>query len=180
MSLDVVTINCKNQTYGDKLKIVERGVRYLPYRFFDSIENKGNIETNYYTEIQLRGKTYSAILFDKVMNTLGKIREKDLLLGVAVDPVISIYYFFDGRTFKKVPYLIRDYVGKDVGLVSIFSLEEYVASLVVTHGLGHHGGLKHHLTPKDVMHENLLQIIEELDSLFCQGCKDKLKKNKNV
>jgi predicted Zn-dependent protease len=93
----------------------------------------------------------------------------DLLLAITPEPVVALYYFFNGKGFKRTLYFVHDYVDETVGIVSLFQVKTKEADKVIAHGLGHSRGLRHHLEPVDLMHPELLRTALDIEG-FCKVC----------
>ena len=118
-----------------------------------------------------------AFLFERLIRRIRRIKVSDksrtLLLGLTLDPIIALYYFFDGKNFRKTSYVVHDYMTKKVGIVSMFRVENEKQGKVVAHGLGHNRGLCHHTKPVDLMHPELLRF-PAMKLGFCKDCLRKL------
>jgi predicted Zn-dependent protease len=127
------------------------------------------------------GESLGAFLFEKLTKRIGKIKDShglmNLLLAITPDPIVAIYYFFDGKHFRRTLCLVHDYVAETVGVVSLFRVTKRYSSKVVAHGLGHNRGLRHHLKPIDLMYPGLLRTHTLEVEGFCKACLDKLTQN---
>jgi predicted Zn-dependent protease len=177
--LDVLTINEELKDKEDLLEIVWEAFDYFPEGVWESIKHLGNVTVKHDLKIKSREKVYGAFVFD---NLMGKVREmkemlknENLLLAVTHDPVIAIYHRFEVARFKRIVNLVRDYVSKEVGIVSLFEVEDEAAAKVAAHGLGHNQDLKHHAKPIDLMYARLLNGSLIKKDGFCDECQRKLK-----
>jgi hypothetical protein len=68
---------------------------------------------------------------------------------------------------------VHDYVNTEVGVVSLFGIDEEDAVRVSAHGLGHNMGLRHHNEPIDLMYARLLNGKTNKEG-FCDECVDKI------
>lgn len=180
-SINVLTINEEPQDERDLVKIAENARRYFPTETWDDIKYLGKLSLKHDIKIATNEESFGAFLFDKLTKKIRKIKDShrliNLLLGITPDPIIAMYYFFDGKHFKRTLYLVHDYVAETVGVVSLFRVNEESSSKVVAHGLGHSRGLRHHLEPIDLMYSELLRTpILQVEG-FCKVCLDKLTKN---
>ncbi|NIR87662.1 hypothetical protein GWO13_08935 [Candidatus Bathyarchaeota archaeon] len=178
--LDVLTINEKPKNKENLLEIIYQAFCYFPQGIWQGIKYQGNINVKHDLKIKSKEKIYGAFIFNSLMV---RIREKKntlnsqgLLLAVTHDPVIAIYHRFESDRFKKIVNLIRDYVIKDVGMVSLFEVKKEAATKISAHGLGHNKGLKHHAEPIDLMYARLLDGYPIKKEGFCNKCQRKLKK----
>lgn len=179
--LDMLTINEEPKSKEDLLEIIWKASDYFPQGVWEEIRFVGNINVKYDLKIKTRERIYRAFIFNNLMR---KIRETKnmfdscgLLLAVTYDPVISIYHQFELERFKRIINFIRDYVSRDVGMLSLFDMQDEIATRVAAHGLGHNQGLKHHVEPIDLMYGSLLNGRSIKRDGFCGECRRKLKSN---
>lgn len=177
--LDMLIINREPKNKENLLAIIWDAFDYFPEGTWEGIKYLGNMNVKHDLKIKSKEKVYGAFLFD---NLMAKIREMknvleshSLLLAVTSDPVIAIYHRFELEQFKRIINLIRDFVSKDVGMVSLFEMEEEAASRLAAHGLGHNRGLTHHVEPIDLMYARLLDGHPIERDGFCHKCRLKLK-----
>lgn len=180
--VDVLTINEEPENERDLIRIVEDAKSYFPTETWEDIRYLGKLSLEHDIKISTGGELLGAFLFEKLIERIERAKVSDglmrLLLGITPDPIVAMYYFFDGKFFKRVVYLVHDYVAKKVGVVSIFRVDEESSSKVVAHGLGHNRGLRHHAKPIDLMYSELLRSsVLQVDG-FCEICLRKLKKDK--
>jgi len=179
-SINVLTINREPESERDLLKIVEKARRYFPTETWDDIMYLGKLGLEHDFKIATSGESVGALLLERLIKKIEKIRDSDrrmnLLLGITPDPVVAVYCFFDGKNFKKMLYLVHDYLNEKVGVVSFFRLDEETSKKVVAHGLGHNRGLRHHVEPIDLMYPELSRFpILQVEG-FCRVCLHTLKK----
>ena len=177
-SINVLTIN---EELGDLVKIVEDAKDYFPAETWDEIRYLGKISLEHDVRITTSVDSLEAFLFQKLIERVGKIRDSErlmnVLLGITPDPIVAVYYSFDGRHFKRTVCLVHDYVAQRVGVVSLFRVNSEASGKVVAHGLGHNRGLRHHVKPIDLMYANLLRCPTIQVEGFCEDCLDKLTKD---
>jgi len=180
-SINVLTINGKPENGRDLVKITEDARSYFPTETWDDIRFLGKLSLEHDVKIVTNGESLGAFLFEKLTKRIGRIRDShrlmNILLGITPDPIVAMYYFFDGKHFKRALYLVYDYVAETVGVVSLFRLNDGSSSKVVAHGLGHSRGLRHHLEPIDLMYTELLRTPTLQVEGFCKVCLHKLTKN---
>ncbi|MDH5447424.1 MAG: hypothetical protein OEY24_01100 [Candidatus Bathyarchaeota archaeon] len=180
-SINVLTINGEPENKGDIVKIVEDARTYFPLETWDDVRYLGGLCLEYDFQIATSGESFGAFLFEKLVERIEGIKNSDklmsLLLGITPDPIVAMYYFFDGKHFKKALYLVHDYVAEKVGVVSFFQVKDEFSSKVVAHGLGHNRGLRHHVKPIDLMYSKLLRVPALQVEGFCEICLHKLKKD---
>lgn len=178
-SINVITINAEQEQ--DLIKIVEDARNYFPTATWDNILHHGKHRLKHDVKVTTKGESIEAFLFKNLANRLSKISEPhrslNLLLAITPNPVVAMYCFFDGKQFKRSPYLVHDYVNETFGVVSLFHVKEGSSSKVIAHGLGHSKGLNHHLEPADLMHPELLRTSTLQVEGFCKACLEKLTTN---
>jgi predicted Zn-dependent protease len=173
-SLEVLTIN-RGLEGDDLLEIMCRALNYFPKGLWDRVNYLGDVSMKYDVKVRSRENVYNAFIFNNLIEKIKRIRKmlqmKNLLLAVTRDPVIAIYhrFKFEVEGISQVASLIHDYVSSDVGVVSLFRVDEEAASKIVAHGLGHNQGLRHHVEPIDIMYEGLLKH-DVLNEGFCDDC----------
>ncbi|MCW3985014.1 MAG: hypothetical protein NWE91_01175 [Candidatus Bathyarchaeota archaeon] len=177
-SITVLTINGESENEIDLVKIVEDARTYFPSETWDDIKYLGKLSLEYDVKIALNRESFAAFLFEKLIERIGKINSSDrlmsLLLGITLDPIVAVHYFFDGENFKKTVYLVHDYVAEKVGVVSLFQVDNESSRKVVAHGLGHNKGLRHHMEPIDLMYSEFLRFPRLQVEGFCKVCLRKL------
>lgn len=180
-SINVLTINGEPENERDLVKIVEDAKTYFPTETWDDVRYLGKLCLEHDFKIETGGKSSGAFLFEKLVKRMERIKDParliNLLLAITPDPIVAVYYFFDGKIFKKTLYLVHDYVAEKVGIVSLFQVKEESSSKVVAHGLGHNRGLRHHAKPIDLMYPELLRVSALQVEGFCEVCLRKLKKD---
>ena len=180
-AINVLTINEEPENERDLIKIVEDARKYFPVETWDDIRYLGKLSLEHDIKIAANEELFGAFLFEKLIERIKKIIDSDklvnLLLGITPDPIVAVYYFFDGKKFKRTLSLVHDYMMKKVGVVSFFRVNEEYSSKVVAHGLGHNKGLCHHVEPIDLMYSELLRISTLQVEGFCKICLRKLKKD---
>ncbi len=179
-SINVLTINEGVENELDLVKVVEDAKKYFPTETWEEVRYLGELSLEHDFRIAMNTESLGAFLFERLIERIGKIRDADRLenplLGITRDPIVTLYYFFDGKNFKKALYLVHDYVSERVGVVSLFQVDEDISSKVVAHGLGHNKGLRHHIKPVDLMHPDLLRFPKLRLEGFCKDCLRKLTK----
>ncbi len=177
-SISVLTINEGVESELDLVKVVEDAKKYFPTETWEEVRYLGELSLEHDFRIDMNTESLGVFLFERLIKRIGKIRDSDRLenplLGITRNPIVTLYYFFDGRNFKKALYLVHDYVTERVGVVSLFQVEEDISNKVVAHGLGHNKGLRHHVKPVDLMHPDLLRFPKLRLEGFCKGCLRKL------
>jgi hypothetical protein len=178
--LELVTINDEDENSELPLEILYDAFDYFPSGIWAEIKFHGNINMDSDLEISVREEVYGAFLFNslivKVRELKKMLRVGELLLALTNDPVIFIYHQFVSRGIKNITGIVRDYVSKDVGVVSLFEMDEEAATRIAAHGLGHNRGLIHHDEPLDLMYVGLLNGIKVDKNGFCDDCERKLEK----
>lgn len=181
-SLDLLTINEDLRSKEDLVEVMWKAFDYFPRGIWEGVNFVGNVSVEWDLRIKSREMSFGAFLFSRLLRKVRELRSRlgveDLLLGVTHDPVIVLYHRFEVDRFRRVVNLVHDYVSSDVGMISLFEMEEDAAAKVAAHGLGHNRGLGHHLEPVDLMYEGLLHGKPIRIDGFCDECKRKLKKRK--
>ncbi len=179
-SINVLTISEESEGWEGLVRIVEAATNFFPSVAWDSVEYVGKISLEHDVKITAKNASFGAFLLENLIQKIKRIKNSDklvnLLLGLTSDPIVAMYYFFDGVKFKRESFLVHDYVTEKVGVVSLFHVEKDASSKVVAHGLGHNKGLRHHIEPIDLMYSELLKSsVLRIDG-FCKGCLHKLAK----
>ena len=178
LSLEVLTIN-KGFEGDDLLEIMWRALNHFPRGLWDRVNYLGDVGMKYDVKVRSRENIYNVFIFNNLIERIRRIRRmlqmKDLLLAVTRDPVIAIYhrFKFEVEGISQIASLVHDYVSSDLGIVSLFRVNEETASKIVAHGLGHNQGLRHHVEPIDIMYEGLLKH-DVLNEGFCNDCIKKM------
>ncbi len=179
-SLDVLTINEQKQSGDDLVEVIWRAFSYFPRGIWKEVNYVGNVVLEKDLRIETDKYVSGAFLFSHLLRKIRDMRDvyrvEDFLLGVTSNPVIAMYYRLEADTFMRVVNLVHDYVTGDVGIISLFEMEDNIAAKVAAHGLGHNRGLKHHLEPVDLMFEGLLHGKPIRIDGFCQECQHRLTK----
>ena len=179
--IHILTINTDAGNGRDLIKAAEEALSYFPAETWEDIEYLGKLSLEHDFKIAMGEDSFGAFLFERLAKVFGRIQESyrsiDLLLGVTLDPIIAVYQYFDGGSFKQAPYLVHDYVTETIGVISFFRVEATASSKVVAHGLGHSKGLRHHLEPIDLMHPELLRNSTLQVEGFCEACLNRLTKD---
>jgi len=176
-SIDVLTVNEEPESQVDLIRVVEEAKNYFPTEIWDDVRYIGKLKMNHDVTITTGEEHRGAFLVEKITKRIKRIRDcelMNLLLGITTDPVIAMYYYFDGNLFRRSLFLVHDYVSEKIGIVSLFRVKEGSASKVVAHGLGHNRGLVHHYKPIDLMYSRLLNALTLRIEGFCKDCKSKL------
>lgn len=183
-SINVLTINGESENEIDLIKIVESAKSYFPSETWDDIRYLGKLSLEHDVKIATNEEFFGAFIFGKLVERIERIKDSNklmsLLLGITPDPIVAVYYFFDGKTFKRALYLVHDYVTKKAGVVSLFRVKQESSSKVVAHGLGHNRGLHHHAEPIDLMYSELLRSPALQVEGFCKACLYKLIKDQTA
>ncbi|MEM3010629.1 MAG: hypothetical protein QXE76_02340 [Candidatus Bathyarchaeia archaeon] len=178
--IDLLTINETLENEKELIEIVEQATKYFPKGTWETIEYLGNLSLKHDVKIASKGRIYGAFLFERLIQKIKKLKVAfkrfELLLGVTSDPVVTIYYRFEGGAYERIVNVVHDYVSEDVGIVSFFRAKGELAKKLVAHGLGHNRGLRHHMTPVDVMYVDLLNYPMLDKKVFCRECIDKLRR----
>ena len=176
--IDVLTINEGPRGVEGLLDIVEKAGEYFPRGSWEEIEYLGNLSVERDVRIASNKKLYDALIFEKVVKKIrgvrGALKARELLLGVTRDPVVDIRFRFEAGTIRRSANLVHDYVTSDIGVVSLFKIDEDAGEKLTAHGLGHSRGLSHHSDPIDLMYIGLLRNPEVREP-FCRECVDRLK-----
>ncbi len=177
-AIGVLTVNAQAGDEERVVKTVEDASEYFPADTWESIQYLGELRLKPDVQVAIKEELLGALLLEKLVAAISKARDREhlvtLLLGITLDPVIAIYCFFNGTTFRRTPYLIHDYVAGKTGIVSLFQMDYQQSSKVVAHGLGHNRGLRHHMKPIDLMYSQLLNSPVLQVEGFCTGCLRKL------
>jgi len=180
-SINVLLINGKPENERDAIKIVEDASNYFPAETWDDVEYVAKLILEHDVTIATGEESCGAFLFEKLTKRIRRIKHSNrlmnLLLGITLDPIVAVYYFFDGRHFKRTLHLVHDYLDERIGVVSLFRVNEESSSKVVAHGLGHNRGLRHHQEPIDLMYSEMLRTPTLQVEGFCQVCLRKLTEN---
>ncbi len=175
--INVLAINEEVEDEIDIVEVIENAKDYFPTETWDMVRYLGRIRLEHDVKIAMNEESLGAFLFERLLERIEKIRSSSkpgtLLLGLTSDPIIGSYIFFDGKNFKKISYVVHDYMNENVGVVSLFRVEQEKLSEVVAHGLGHNKGLRHHVKPVDLMHPELLRF-QRIKLGFCRFCLQKL------
>lgn len=176
--LSIFTINEELRNREDLLEIIWKAFDYFPKGVWEGINYLGNVKAKCDLKIKFGDKVYEAFVFNNLMAKIRKIKKAlktcDLLLVLTHDPVIAIYHRLELGRLARTINVIRDFVSKDVGVVSLFELNEKVSIKVTAHGLGHNQGLEHHVEPVDLMYVSLLDGCPIRRDGFCNRCQRKL------
>ena len=179
-SLDVFTINEERNFRENSLEILSEAFCYFPEGMWKGINYLGNKNLKHDLKIKSEEKIYEAFIFSSLMIRIRKEKDKlktqGLLLAVTCNPVIAVYHRLESGMFEEVVNLIRDYVSYEVGMISLFKIEERTAPKIAAHGLGHNKGLSHHAEPVDLMYARLLDGHTIKRDGFCNRCQRKLKR----
>ncbi len=175
----MLTINEEPRDKEGLIELLWEAIEYFPKGIWGDIRYLGNIDVDHDVMIKLKAKFYRAFIFDSIMRRIRgmkKLLKSDaLLLALMHDPVIAIYPKFERGRFRRVVNLVHDYISKDVGIVSLFKLEEESTVKVTAHGLGHSQGLRHHQEPIDLMYARLLNGNLIIRDGFCDRCQQELR-----
>ena len=178
--LDMMTINEEAENNDDVMEIVWKAFDYFPEGVWEGIKYVGNVKVKHDLKIKIKEKVYGAFIFNHLITKIKEIRglleSENLVLALTHDPVITVYHRLEEEGFKRIVNLVRDYVSRDAGLVSLFETEEETATKIAAHGLGHNQGLEHHAKPVDLMYARLLNGNPIERDGFCIECKRKLRK----
>lgn len=175
----MLTLNERPKVKEDLLDIIYRALSYFPDELWEGVNYLGNVDVEHHLKISSKDELHGAFIIDRLMNKIRELRKRlearDLLLALTHDPVIIAYYTFEDDGLKRMVNLVRDYVNKEVGLVSLFEMDEETGIRVAAHGLGHNQGLEHHPDPIDLMYVRLLDGTPIMESGFCNECRDRLR-----
>jgi hypothetical protein len=177
-SISVLAINGESVENVDLVKIVEDASGYFPSQAWDETRYLGKLTLEHDVKILAGKQPSDGFLFKNLIEKLRKIRSAlgsetlshALLLGMTGEPIVDTCFSFDGASYKRIVYLVHDYVTEKVGVVSLFSVNEKFSSKIVAHGLGHNRGLRHHEKPADLMHPELLRLPRLQVEGFCKIC----------
>ncbi len=177
--IDLLTIN---RDFGEEnlVEVMWNALRYFPDELWDGINYVGNINIGYDFKISFRGESYGAFLLKNLIEKVRifkKIFEiANLLVALTCEPVIVSHYRFEKGGFKRINNLVRDYMCEDLGILSLFKLDEEISVRIAAHGLGHSQGLPHHPEPIDLMYVGLLNGSSLIEEGFCGECRVKLER----
>lgn len=178
--IDLLTINETLENEKELIKIVEQATKYFPKGTWEAVEYLGNLTMKHDLKIASKERVYGAFIFEKLIQKIRKLKAAfktfELLLGITSDPIVTIYYRFEKGAYERIVNIVHDYVSEDVGIVSFFRAKGELARKLVAHGLGHNRGLRHHMTPIDVMYVDLLNYPRLDRKIFCRECINKLRK----
>ena len=170
----MLTINEDDKSSVEISEIIWRALEYFPRDLWIGVNYLGNMNMEHDVKLRSKETVYRAFIFHNLIEKIRRIRKllkiKEVLLAVTCDPIIAIYHRFEVEKLSCFANLIHDYVSGDVGVVSLFQIEEEKASKVVAHGLGHNRGLRHHVEPVDIMYEGLLKHTALRKNGFCNEC----------
>jgi hypothetical protein len=173
-SISVLSIDGDGEGDVDLVRIVEEAEHYFPLEGRNEIKYLGKVSLEHDVKVLVGRQCLGGFKFEKLVEKTRKLmvhlQVESLLLGITLDPVVGTNYFFNGNTFKRIAYLVHDYVTEKLGVVSLFQLSEESSSRVVAHGLGHNRGLCHHEKPVDLMHPELLKFDRLQVDGFCKVC----------
>lgn len=173
-TIDLIAINAELKSDLDLMGIVEKAKDYFPKENWGEVRCLGQLTLEHDVKVAAGRQTLGALLFDKLIVKIGKImnefRLTSLFLGLTPDPIVGTSYFLQEGTYRKLAYLVHDYVNQRLGVVSLFSIDEEASSKVLAHGLGHSKGLRHHEKPADLMHPELLRLPNLQINGFCRAC----------
>jgi predicted Zn-dependent protease len=175
-SIDVLTVNEKPDRL-DLIKVVEEAKHYFSAEAWDDVRYIGELKINHDITMVTDREKRGAFLVENLTKRIRKIKDiklVNLLLGITEDPIIAMFYYFDGKTFKRSLFLVHDYVSEKIGVVSLFRVEEEAVVKVVAHGLGHSKGLMHHYKPIDYMYSKLLNAKTLQIEGFCKTCQNQI------
>ena len=177
--LDLLTINEELKNKEDLIEIVWTALDYFPQGTWEGINYLGNMNIRCDLKIKSKGEVYKAFIFNDLIAQIRKIKKTlkiaDLLLALTHDPVITVCHRLELERFKRTINVINDFVSRDVGIVSLYKMDEEVSIKVAAHGLGHNQGLEHHAEPVDLMYAALLDGYPIRREGFCNDCQRKLR-----
>lgn len=177
-SIDAFTINEAQKNVEEVLEIIWRAIEYFPKGLWKEVKYIGNIDIKYDLKVKIKEKVYNAFIFNSLLERIRKIRrimEIDyLLLAITRDPIVAVYHRFEAKSLSRVISIVHDYVSCDIGIVSLFNVDEDMSVKITAHGLGHNRGLRHHCRPIDMMYEGLLKSRELGREGFCDDCVNKM------
>lgn len=173
-SIEMLTINETHEDVEEIINIIWRAIEYFPNGLWNEINYLGNANIRYDVKVKFKETMYSAFIFDRLIEKIRRIKRtlqiRDLLLAVTRDPVIAVYHRLEAKKIRRAANIVYDYMSTDVGIVSLFNIEEKAATKVTAHGLGHSRGLRHHTKPIDIMYERLLGEEMLMRDGFCNDC----------
>jgi hypothetical protein len=176
--LDTLTINEEGRNSEYLMEMIWKALEYFPEGIWDGIKFLGNINLEYNLEISHKEDVYGAFVFDILLGKIRAMRKMlktdDLLLALTFDPVIITYHRLGSNGFRRMVNLVRDYVSKDAGVISLFEIDDEAGVRIAAHGLGHNQGLRHHEEPIDLMYVGLLDGSRINKNGFCDECQRKL------
>ena len=179
--IDVLTINEEPRNEQDLVKIAEDAIRYFPFGTWNDVRYLGQIILDHDVKVAAGEECFGAFLFRKLIRRIRRIgncrRATNFLLGITPDPLVDTYCFFEGTHLTRTSYLVHDYMTENVGIASLFRINDGSSSKVVAHGLGHSKGLLHHSEPIDLMYSKLLEASKLKVEGFCKLCFCKLARN---
>lgn len=175
--IDLLTIN-RDFKEEDLVEVIWRALRYFPDDLWDGVNYFGNINVDHDFKINFRGEIYGAFSFYNLIEKVRRFKKmfemENMLVALTLEPVIISHYRFEGRNFRRVDSLVRDYMCEDLGILSLFNVDDRTSARIAAHGLGHSRGLRHHLEPIDLMYVGLLNGSSLREEGFCRECREKL------
>ncbi|MEM3070510.1 MAG: hypothetical protein QW638_06375 [Candidatus Bathyarchaeia archaeon] len=177
--INLLTINQEFRE-EDLVEVILSALRYFPNELWDGLNYIGNINIEYDFKINFRGEIYGAFLFKSLMENVRRFKKifeiENILVALTCDPVVVSHYRFEKGNFKRINNLVRDYVCEDLGIISLFNVDEETSVRIAAHGLGHSQGLPHHSEPIDLMYVGLLNGSRLIEEGFCRECRVKLER----
>ncbi|MHA1265370.1 MAG: hypothetical protein ACTSRS_09070 [Candidatus Helarchaeota archaeon] len=177
--MNLLTINEAISQKDDLIEFIFKAFEYFPKGLWTEVNYHGNIDLHPDVRLKTKDKEFGALLFTKLLQRIRGLKHSlhltQLLLAVTHDPVVGIYYNLELEKIRQRINLVYDFVSRDIGVVSLFELEDEAAVKVAAHGLGHNQQLPHHLQPIDLMYINLLKGPPLETDGFCENCLQKMK-----
>lgn len=177
--INLLTIN-RDFREDDLVEVMWNALRYFPDDLWNGINYIGNINVCYDFKINFRGEICGAFLLKNLIEKVRifkKIFEiENPLVALTCEPVIVSHYRFERGSFKRINNLVRDYMCEELGILSLFKVDEEISVWIAAHGLGHSQGLQHHSEPIDLMYVGLLNGSRLVEEGFCGECRVKLER----
>ena len=172
--LNILAVNQDPDNGEDLVKFVEDAGCFFSRDTWYDIRYLGELSVEHDLEIRIGGEACGALHFKRLLKRFRTVRDSrelmGVLLGITLQPIVDFYHSLEGGKLRSTVFFVHDYVSQNVGVVSLFRVEEDLACKVVAHGLGHNQGLRHHLEPSDLMHSELLRISKLQVEGFCNFC----------
>jgi len=178
-SIDVLGIE-QAPTRKELIEVVTKAYDYFPEGIWRGIRYIGELKIPKSYQIRWNEKVYRAFDFEILVERMKRLRDGHKidgpLLGLTIDPVMSVLCRFENGKLLRDFYCIHDAVIGNIGIVSLFRVDEEYSKKLVAHNLGHNRRLSHHTDPIDFMYTGLITEKRKLQNEpFCRKCEKILK-----